>query len=97
MATQPINDYYASQPPFATKEERMVTEALQMAAAPSNVVRGMVTRPLFPPKYGYRTEALGVLDCLNIGRVPDTMYNVNYTGGAWDINASSRNSGYSSI
>ncbi len=88
-----MNDYTAATPPFARKEERMVTEALQSAVAPSSVIRGMVRRPLFLPRYGYPTVAPTVEAVLSLSRV--TSYNTNYTGGAWDINAAARNSGYS--
>lgn len=91
MATQPMLPEYASQPPFATKEERMVTAALQSAVAPGPRVRSMLTRPLFLSGV-HKMEALTVEDCLNLSR--ETMYNTNYTGGAWDISGASRNTGY---
>jgi hypothetical protein len=93
VATQQMIPEFASQPPFATKEERMTTAALQAAVAPSSVVRGMLTRPLFMDVQAH--EAITVEQCLNLSRA--TNYNTNYTGGSWDINASARNSGYSTI
>jgi hypothetical protein len=76
-------------PPFASKEERMVSEALEAQLAPGAVLREMVRRPLFLKVE--HAPALTVRDVLATPRIAP--YNVNYTGGAWDVNASARNSG----
>lgn len=99
MAIRPQNDYYASLPPFKSKEESQVSYTLMLQTAPSEALReirpwsGVEQIPLFRPRFGYRTEAPGVLDVLDLDRA--NIYNTNYTGGAWDINASSRNTGAS--
>ena len=91
-------DHFANLPPFKSKEERFVSEALQRAAAPEAAARmirpwvGMEQLPLFRPKYGYANEAVTIEQVLTLDRT--TEYNTNYTGGAWDINASAaRNTG----
>ena len=88
-------DYYASLPPFQSKEENFVAEALQRATSDeARMIRpwvGMEQIPLFRPKYGYETQAITVTEVLSLDR--SSLYNTNYTGGAWDINASARNTG----
>jgi hypothetical protein len=87
-----VRDVFTTQSPFASKEERSVSEALMSQTAPRDMLRTFPTRvPLFRPRFGYPTEALTILDVLAEERMQP--YNTNYTGGAWDINASARNSG----
>ncbi len=84
-----MRDSYTVLPPFARNEERLVSEALDRQVAPGAVIRGMTVRPLFLEVQ--KDEALTVQDVLSLVRVPP--YNTNYTGGAWDVNSSARNSG----
>ena len=60
--------------PWASNEERLVSESLAMANLPAEVIQQI--RPplpqvqLFPPRYGYRREAFGIRDVVN----GDTIY-----------------------
>lgn len=85
---------YTRIPPFASKEERQVTEALVANTVPASQLRGMARRPLFMPKYGWPTETPTIQDVLAVGRSPIApTWNPNYTGGVSEINASARNTG----
>ena len=57
-------------PTFQTHEQVMTGLALEsvmsMTADECRMVRPPVPVQLFPPKYGYRTEALGIEDVVNV-------------------------------
>jgi hypothetical protein len=57
--------------PWASLPERILTDRLSIATVPGDVLALQsppppVVRPLFPPKYGYRTDALGLQDVLQV-------------------------------
>jgi hypothetical protein len=81
--------------PFQTNEERLVDEALAAALIlPADMIRRTRSQPvLVPPKYGYPTAQPTISDVLSLRRPPTRPYNVNYTGGAGEINATARNTG----
>jgi hypothetical protein len=59
--------------PWSSLQERIVSERLGIADVPGDVLAlqsppPQVVRPLFPPRFGYRTTALGIRDVLSINR-----------------------------
>lgn len=57
--------------PWASHEERLVTQSLAANTAPASVLQEGVRPPLprvvlFPPRFGYRTEPLGIRDILDV-------------------------------
>jgi hypothetical protein len=73
--------------PWQSLPERLVTESLAVADIPGDVLALQsapppVVRPLFPPKYGYRTTALGVQDALQVNSLyPAPTNGVGSIGG----------------
>ena len=80
--------------PWASNEERLTQQALEAALAPGAILAEAVRPPLdqvqlFPPRFGYRTRALGVEDIIDIDRVTQpTRY--DYSGTQAGIQAGSR-------
>lgn len=81
--------------PWATKEEQLTTQAIQMALASAPEVQDTVRPPLpqvnlFPPRFGYRTRQLGLEDVINV----DELYNApapeNFGGGVAGYGGSDR-------
>lgn len=80
--------------PFSSNEERLLSQALQVATIPGQELAEMV-RPPFPqidpfrPKMGYRTRQLGIEDIIDIDRV----YNerTDFSGRDSSIQGTSRN------
>lgn len=75
--------------PWQTNEERLTSQALQaVAQLPAEVIQQI--RPplprvqLFPPKFGYRVDAFGIRDVVNVNTI--------YPGARTDYSGS--NSGY---
>jgi hypothetical protein len=73
--------------PWASLPERILTDALGVADIPGDVLAmqaapAPVVRPLFPPKYGYRTTALGIEDVLSVNsQFPAPTNGVGSIGG----------------
>lgn len=96
-------DVYLQQAPFQRNEERLVSEALSVAAIPGDVLAAQVRPPMdiipFPPRFGYpsyqeRQATLGQV--LNEQRnYRNRRYDIS--GGPADIQASARNAGGTTI
>jgi hypothetical protein len=92
---QNADSVYDRTRPWASLPERIVTDALSVATIPGDVLALQsppppVVRPLFPPKYGYRTTALGIEDVISVDRqfpAPSTNF---YTGTQGGYSGSSR-------
>lgn len=72
--------------PWASHEERLVSEALASASAPGAVLQETVRPPLprvvlFPPRFGYRTEPLGIKDILDVNATFPSA-RVDYSGSS---------------
>lgn len=82
--------------PWATNEERLTQQAIQAALVPGQELVDQVRPPLdqvqlFPPRFGYRTRALGIDDIIDIDNVdPATRY--DYSGTQSGMGGTSRNS-----
>lgn len=75
--------------PWTSNEERLVSQALASASIPGYILQAQVRPPLprvqlFPPRFGYRTEPIGIQDILDIDRT--------FPGARVDYSGS--NSGY---
>lgn len=81
--------------PWASNEERLVSEALaSVASIPGSVLQATVRPPLprvqlFPPRFGYRTDEIGIRDILDID-VTFPGARVDYSGSASGYQATSR-------
>jgi hypothetical protein len=80
--------------PWATKEEQLTTQAIAMALASAPEVQDTVRPPLpqvnlFPPRFGYRTRAIGVADVVDV----DELYKAppNYAGTEAGYSGTARN------
>jgi hypothetical protein len=81
--------------PWQSNEERLVTTALEAAMLmPADEIRAL--KPplpqiqLFPPRFGYPTEAPGILDVVNLDR--QTLPQDNFSGTLSNYSGASRNS-----
>lgn len=57
--------------PFANVQEALLTRAVRSVTLPSVMIQDLVRPPLpqvqmFPPRYGYRTRELGIMDVMNV-------------------------------
>lgn len=62
---------YSKAAPWQSNEERLVSEALAASQTPGAALQQLVRPPLprtqlFPPKYGYRQEAIGIRDIIDV-------------------------------
>lgn len=92
--TGPLQKSIAYLGPFASNEERLMSQALQVALIPGAELAQMVRPPLpqiqlFPPRFGYRQREIGIEDVIDINR----SYNprTDFSGGGGEINSTSRN------
>ena len=82
--------------PWASNEERLTQQALEAALTPGEELVDMV-RPnldqiqLFPPRFGYRTRALGIDDILDVNETFAATA-PNFTGNEAGYQGTSRNS-----
>ena len=58
--------------PFANVQEALLTRAVRSVTLPAVMIQDLVRPPLqqvqlFPPRYGYRTRQLGIMDVMNVG------------------------------
>lgn len=82
--------------PFASNQERLVTQALMMASLPRKDVSMMVRPPmpqirLMPKKYGYNRKMFGIDDIVSIDRnyvEPRVSW---FSGGVAGYSAADRN------
>ena len=84
--------------PFANAQEAFMVRALRAATMPAALIPDLV-RPLpqiqlFPPRYGYRTRQIGILDVMNVNeefqptRVDFTREPGGYQGTARNVSES---------
>jgi hypothetical protein len=57
--------------PFANAQEAMLARALKSVTLPAQLIPDIVRPPLpnlqmFPPRFGYRTRELGILDVMDV-------------------------------
>jgi hypothetical protein len=84
---QQADSIYDRTRPWASLPERILTDALGVADIPGDVLSLQqppppVVRPLFPPKYGYRTTELGIQDVLQVNsQYPAPTNGVGSIGG----------------
>jgi hypothetical protein len=57
--------------PFANAQEAFMVRALRSATMPAALLQDIVRPPLpqvqlFPPRYGYRTRELGIMDVMDV-------------------------------
>jgi hypothetical protein len=57
--------------PFASVQEALLTRAVRSVTLPSMMIQDLVRPPLpqvelFPPRFGYRTRELGIMDVMNV-------------------------------
>jgi hypothetical protein len=57
--------------PFADTQEALITRAVRSVTMPATMIQDLVRPPLpnvqlFPPRFGYRTRALGLNDVLDV-------------------------------
>lgn len=83
--------------PFASNEERLVSQALAVATIPGVELASMVRPPLpqvelFREKFGYATTELGIDDIIGLGRTYDEPRISWYSGGPAGYSGTSRNS-----
>jgi len=85
--------------PFANAQEAFMSRALRSATMPAALLQDLVRPPLpqiqlFPPRFGYRTRELGILDVLDVNdefqptRVDFTGEKGSYQGTARNISES---------
>jgi hypothetical protein len=98
---QNADSVYDRSHPWQSLQEGIVTDALGVADIPGDVLALQsppppVVRPLFPPKYGYRTAALGIEDVIQIDRQYPTPSTNFYTGteGGYSGSPRSINGGF---
>ena len=96
--TKPWNELppWSVNRPFASSEERLTTQALEVALVPGAELQSMVRPPLpqvqaFPPRFGYRTRELSITDIIE-GTPAITFPSENYSGGPGGYQGTSRNS-----
>ena len=86
---------YSYERPWASHEERMVSQALAVGDVPGRVLQS-IQAPLpqvdpWRPRTGYRTTALGIDDVVRVDRLyPDNR--VSWSGGPGSYQGASRNS-----
>jgi hypothetical protein len=57
--------------PFANKQEQLISQALNSVTMPGHALQQLVrptipTIQMLPPRFGYRTRALGIRDVMNV-------------------------------
>lgn len=87
--------------PFASNEQRLTQQAIQVGLLPADEVADIVQPQLpqvqkFPPRFGYETRTIGLLDIMDLDK-PDLSKNRNnprvswFSGGVAGYQAASRN------
>ena len=59
--------------PFANAQEAFMVKAIRAATMPAALLQDLVRPPLpqvqlFPPRFGYRTRELGILDVMDVNQ-----------------------------
>lgn len=81
------NNGTASTGPFASAPEQLESERLQIALEQQSPTP---QRQLFRPRFGYRTDAIGITDVINVDDVWRTPNDGN-PGGYGEINSTQTN------
>ncbi len=87
--------------PFATNEQRLTQQAIQVGLLPADEVADLVRPQLpqvekFPPRFGYETRTIGIMDIMDLDK-PDLAKNRNnprvswFSGGLGSYQGASRN------
>lgn len=92
---QNADSVYDHTKPWASLPERILTDSLTVADIPGDVLALQsapppVVRPLFPPRFGYRTTAPGIRDVLQADKVYPSPSTNFYTGTQGGYSGSSR-------
>ena len=85
--------------PFANAQEAFMARALKSVTMPAHLIPDIVRPPLpqinpFPPRYGYRTRQIGIMDVMDVNeefqptRVDFTREPGSYQGTARNISES---------
>ena len=85
--------------PFANAQEAFMARALKAVTMPAQLIPDIVRPPLpqinmFPPRYGYRTRELGIMDVMDVNdqfqptRVDFTREQGAYSGTARNVSES---------
>jgi hypothetical protein len=85
--------------PFANAQEAFMARALKAVTMPAHLIPDIVRPPLpqinmFPPRYGYRTRELGIMDVMDVNdefqptRVDFTQEKGAYSGTARNVSES---------
>jgi hypothetical protein len=82
--------------PFASMQEGLMTRALYSVTMPPTLLQDIVRPPLpqvnlFPPRYGYRTRELGILDVMDVNEAFEEPNRVDYTRDPAGFEGTSRN------
>lgn len=82
--------------PWATKEEQLTTQAIQVALASAPEVQDMIRPPLpqvdpFPPRFGYRSHQLGIEEVVNVGSIYGATPPSNFGGSVAGYQGTARN------
>lgn len=81
--------------PFANAQEAFMSRALRAATMPAALLQDLVRPPLpqvqlFPPRFGYRTRELGILDVLDVDNEFQPT-RIDYTGEKGSYQGTARN------
>lgn len=92
--TKPYEKPLVYDRPWDTNMERLTSQALASALVPGAELADQVRPPLdidpFPPRYGYRTRALGITDMIDINQEYLPKFN-DYSGTPAGYDGTSRN------
>lgn len=81
--------------PFANAQEAFMARALKSATMPANLLQDLVRPPLpqiqlFPPRFGYRTRQLGILDVMDVNNEFEPT-RMDFTGEKGSYQGTARN------
>jgi len=82
--------------PFSSMQEGLMTRALYSLTMPAALLQDIVRPPLpqvnlFPPRFGYRTRELGIMDVMDVNEAYDEPQRVDYTKSNAGYEGTSRN------
>lgn len=73
---------------YDSNEERLTSQALAAAQTPAEILRGIrpafARAPLFPPRFGYPQDEIGIADVISVDRrYPDSSSEFSGTPGGY--------------